>query len=274
MEGSVTNCISTNEITTVEIKEVTVVEVRNPLNHEFRKKKYTDYEICLKTTSKAFMISQSFVRRRYSDFVWLRSWLSENNEAYASRKMPPLPPKKLVKRFDSEFLEERRKGLQKFLKKVLERNVFLSDKALHLFLQSTMHVKQIKEYLKSNMQPDIFEINFCQVDGEYIPTPTNHHIDSDTTSDVANIPRCIDNESLCTESSLPMSYDSSTSCSWSSYENVNVGDCIDPQINTGSGNNIISAKGHTDTEKIVTEVIDDLLKIVSQCPPGRLVMTS
>ena len=270
MEGSVTNCISTNEVTPVEIKEVTVVEVRNPVNHESQKKKYTDYEICLKTTSKAFMISQSFVRRRYSDFVWLRSWLSENNEAYASRKMPPLPPKKLVKRFDSEFLEGRRKGLQKFLKNVLERNVFLSDKALHLFLQSTMHVKQIKEYLKGNIQPDIFEINFGQVGGEY-NIPTDNHIDSDTTSGVANIARCVDNENSCEESSLPCSYDSST-CSWSSYENVNVGDCIDPQINTG--NHSISAKRHTDTEKIVIEVIDDLLKVVSKCPPGRLVMAS
>ena len=246
MEGSVTNCITTNEVTTVEIKEVTVVEVRNPVNHKFQKKKYTDYEICLKTTSKAFMISQSFVRRRYSDFVWLRSWLSQNNEAYTSRKMPPLPPKKLVKRFDSEFLEERRKGLQKFLKNVLERNVFLSDKALHLFLQSTMHVKQIKEYLKGNVHPDIAEINF--LDGEYIPAATDNHIDSDTASGVANTPRCIDNESSCGESSLPCSYDSSICSSWSSYENVNVGDCIDPQINAGDnhGNN---AEGHKpDTE--------------------------
>eukprot|EP00794_Sanderia_malayensis_P005486 gene5486-6171_t len=130
-------------------REITVVEIRNAITHpKDNGKKYTDFEICLKTNSKAFTLSRSSVRRRYSDFVWLRKWLSENNEGFSSiRKTPSLPPKKILGRFEDEFIEERMKGLQRFLRKVIEHNVFLSDKALHLFLQSNMKVAEIESYL-------------------------------------------------------------------------------------------------------------------------------
>ncbi|XP_065072001.1 sorting nexin-10A-like [Rhopilema esculentum] len=130
-------------------REVTVVEIRNPIIQQKKNgKRYTDFEICLKSNSKAFTIGRSSVRRRYSDFVWLRNWLSENNEGFSSiRKTPSLPPKKLIGRFEVEFIQNRMKGLQRFLRKVIEQNVFLSDKALHLFLQSNLSVKQIENYL-------------------------------------------------------------------------------------------------------------------------------
>lgn len=132
-------------------KEVTVVEVRNPLIHEdsliITTKAFTDYEICIKTTSKAFIIPQSYVRRRYSDFVWLRNWLIKQNDAFSRTEMPKLPPKKIVGNNDPEFVQKRMHGLQKFMRKVIEHNVFLSDKALHLFLQSGMNVKEIEHYL-------------------------------------------------------------------------------------------------------------------------------
>jgi len=125
-------------------KEVTVVEVRNPVTHQTKFASFTDFEICIKTTSKAFTLAQSHVRRRYSDFVWLRNWLERHTSIGST---PRLPPKKIIGRFDDEFLEIRMKGLQKFLKKVLRHNVFLSDKALHLFLQSSLSISQIEDYM-------------------------------------------------------------------------------------------------------------------------------
>ena len=132
-----------------KVKEVTVVEVRNPLTqHEGSSlKQYTDYEVCIKTTSKAFIIPQSSVRRRYSDFVWLRAFLEKHNDVFSRVTTPKLPPKKLVGRNNPDFIQSRMRGLQKFLRKVIEYNVFLSDKSLHLFLQSGMQVKQIESYL-------------------------------------------------------------------------------------------------------------------------------
>ena len=132
-----------------DAKEVTVVEVRNPVMHHGGSslKQYTDYEVCIKTTSKAFIIPQSSVRRRYSEFVWLRTYLGNQNDVFSRVKTPNLPPKKLVGKNNPEFIQSRMRGLQKFLRKIIEHNVFLSDKALHLFLQSGMKVKQIENYL-------------------------------------------------------------------------------------------------------------------------------
>ena len=131
------------------VKEITVVEVRNPLIHQQGSslKQYTDYEVCVKTTSKAFIIPQSSVRRRYSEFVWLRNYLGKQNDIFSRVKTPKLPPKKLVGKNDPDFIQTRMHGLQKFLRKIIEHNVFLSDKALHLFLQSGMKCNQIEDYL-------------------------------------------------------------------------------------------------------------------------------
>lgn len=131
------------------VKEITVVEVRNPVMHYQGSslKQYTDYEVCVKTTSKAFIIPQSSVRRRYSEFVWLRNYLGKQNDIFSRVKTPKLPPKKLVGKNDPDFIQTRMHGLQKFLRKIIEHNVFLSDKALHLFLQSGMKVNQIEDYL-------------------------------------------------------------------------------------------------------------------------------
>lgn len=131
------------------VKEITVVEVRNPLIHfqGSSLKQYTDYEVCVKTTSKAFIIPQSSVRRRYSEFVWLRNYLGKQNDIFSRVKTPKLPPKKLVGKNNPDFIQSRMRGLQKFLRKIIEHNVFLSDKSLHLFLQSGMKCNQIEDYL-------------------------------------------------------------------------------------------------------------------------------
>lgn len=58
-----------------------------------------------------------FVVRRYSDFVWLRDQLEKEFVGYL---IPPLPEKKTMGRFEAEFIEVRRRYLQKFLRRVAE----------------------------------------------------------------------------------------------------------------------------------------------------------
>ncbi|XP_028843922.1 sorting nexin-11 isoform X2 [Denticeps clupeoides] len=79
------------------------------------------------TNSKAFTAKTSCVRRRYSEFVWLKKKLQKNVG--------------LVE----DFLEKRRKGLQSFLDRVLNMTVCLSDSQLHLFLQTQLPIGHIQD---------------------------------------------------------------------------------------------------------------------------------
>eukprot|EP01099_Mayorella_cantabrigiensis_P002015 TRINITY_DN187_c0_g2_i1.p1 TRINITY_DN187_c0_g2~~TRINITY_DN187_c0_g2_i1.p1 ORF type:complete len:439 (-),score=126.61 TRINITY_DN187_c0_g2_i1:102-1235(-) len=74
------------------------------------------------------------VRRRYSDFVWLRSQLVVNHPEII---VPPIPQKKTDKfmdRFGIEFLEKRRKGLELFLNRVALHPVLIASMDLNTFL--------------------------------------------------------------------------------------------------------------------------------------------
>ncbi|MCJ8746555.1 hypothetical protein PDJAM_G00143120 [Pangasius djambal] len=60
-------------------KEFVSVWVRDPqLHKEDFWHTHIDYEICLQTNSMCFQKKTSCVRRRYSEFVWLRQRLQDN----------------------------------------------------------------------------------------------------------------------------------------------------------------------------------------------------
>ncbi|CAB1333828.1 unnamed protein product, partial [Coregonus sp. 'balchen'] len=81
------------------------------------------------TNSLCFTKKISCVRRRYSEFVWLRQKLQANS---------------LLILNNAQQITERMKGLQKFLELTLESNLLLSDSCLHLFLQSDLGVSKIE----------------------------------------------------------------------------------------------------------------------------------
>jgi hypothetical protein len=73
------------------------------------------------------------VRRRYSDFEWLRNSLSK---LYPGYFIPPLPSKKFSgRRFEEDFIEKRMKFLNKFLRIICENEIFKSSESLVSFLQ-------------------------------------------------------------------------------------------------------------------------------------------
>ncbi|OQR66286.1 hypothetical protein BIW11_14253, partial [Tropilaelaps mercedesae] len=87
-------------------------------------------------------MSRSMVRRRYSEFVILRSILQEQ---HPSLSVPRLPGRTLLgKRFDQRFIQDRCSGLHSFLKAIVEQPVYLSNKSLHLFLQSSLTMEQVQ----------------------------------------------------------------------------------------------------------------------------------
>jgi sorting nexin-3/12 len=51
------------------------IDLLNPETHGVGNKRYTDYELRMRTNLPVFRVKESCVRRRYSDFDWLRGEL-------------------------------------------------------------------------------------------------------------------------------------------------------------------------------------------------------
>ena len=106
------NCtiIQKSDLNNIDI----VSKIENPriIKDSYIKLSYVLYDI----------ITEQFkwnVQRRYSDFIWLRDCLSA---AFPMEIIPLLPKKKITnKRFESNFIEKRQKGLQQFLNEILTK---------------------------------------------------------------------------------------------------------------------------------------------------------
>lgn len=126
--------------------EVTKVVVAEPQETKRRfGMPYTTYSI---TVTPAIQDITS-VRRRYSDFVWLRKQLVDT---FPGMFIPPLPPKSLLGNKKEKFIEERQRGLQEFMDRLIERNqCFINCTPFQLFVtkHSTTYDKGKKAVEKS-----------------------------------------------------------------------------------------------------------------------------
>ncbi|CAN9508789.1 unnamed protein product [Ophioblennius macclurei] len=131
-----------------EEDEFVAVRVQDPrIQSEGSWNSYVDYKIFLHTNSKAFTAKTSCVRRRYSEFVWLRKKMQKNAGLVP---VPDLPGKSFFSFSNEDFLERRRKGLQLFLEKVVQTTVCLSDSQLHLFLQTQLPIGHILDCVQGH----------------------------------------------------------------------------------------------------------------------------
>jgi sorting nexin-1/2 len=71
--------------------------------------------------------------RRYSDFAWLCQELSKE---FPGIIVPPLPDKLTVGRFGEDFVESRKRGLEKFLQRVAAHAELSNSQYFIVFLQS------------------------------------------------------------------------------------------------------------------------------------------
>eukprot|EP01134_Creolimax_fragrantissima_P006964 CFRG6964T1 len=91
------------------------------------RKAYTVYKIIVSVGRQLFAIY-----RRYSDFYNLHSKLSSH---FSNILLPPLPPKRyLLDNFDPQFIDKRRKGLQNYLKFVLNNRILAHSDIVFGFL--------------------------------------------------------------------------------------------------------------------------------------------
>ncbi|KAK5881611.1 hypothetical protein CesoFtcFv8_022390 [Champsocephalus esox] len=131
-----------------EEDEFVAVRVQDPrVQNEGSWNSFVDYKIFLHTNSKAFTAKTSCVRRRYSEFSWLKKKLQKNTGLVP---VPDLPAKSFFSFINEDFLERRRKGLQAFLDSVVNMTVCLSDSQLHLFLQTQLPVGHILDCVQGH----------------------------------------------------------------------------------------------------------------------------
>ncbi|XP_062510641.1 sorting nexin-12-like [Corticium candelabrum] len=116
------------------------IDVGSPQTHGLGRNRYTDYEVRMRTNLPIFKIKESTVRRRYSDFEWLRNELERESKIV----VPALPGKALKRQlpfrgddglFNDDFIEDRRKGLEQFIAKVAGHPLAQNERCLHVFLQ-------------------------------------------------------------------------------------------------------------------------------------------
>lgn len=116
------------------------VDVVCPETHGVGKKRYTDYEVRMRSNLPVFKLKNSSVRRRYSDFEWLKAELERDSKIV----VPQLPGKALKRMlpfrgddgiFEEDFIEERRQGLEAFVNRIAGHPLAQNEKCLHMFLQ-------------------------------------------------------------------------------------------------------------------------------------------
>ncbi|XP_040262731.1 sorting nexin-7 [Bufo bufo] len=130
-----------------EVKDL-FITVDEPESHITAIETFITYRIATKTTRSEFDSSEFEVRRRYQDFLWLKSRLEE---AHPTLIIPPLPEKFIVKgmveRFNDDFIETRRKALHKFLNRIADHPTLTFNEDFKIFLTAqawelTSHKKQ------------------------------------------------------------------------------------------------------------------------------------
>ncbi|XP_075792710.1 sorting nexin-7 isoform X3 [Pelodiscus sinensis] len=111
------------------------ITVDDPESHITAIETFITYRVVTKTSRGEFDSSEYEVRRRYQDFLWLKSRLEESHPTLI---IPPLPEKFIMKgmveRFNDEFIETRRKALHKFLNRIAEHPTLTFNEDFKIFL--------------------------------------------------------------------------------------------------------------------------------------------
>ncbi|KAK5071789.1 intercellular trafficking and secretion [Lithohypha guttulata] len=107
---------------------------------------YVSYEILTQTDFQSFMKSEFSVRRRFTDFVFLRHALYKEYQAAA---IPPLPEKNNMAyvrgdRFSPEFTQRRAWSLHRFIKRITQHPILRRAPIFLLFLETQDWNQQMK----------------------------------------------------------------------------------------------------------------------------------
>lgn len=112
-------------------------QVSDPVQHADGMQKYTSYRVDVRPLVDGNMqdvnLHPSAVLRRYSDFLWLFDKLQQERSGAI---VPPLPEKQPVGRFSPAFVEDRRRQLERFLRRVAVHPELADAPSLDTFLRA------------------------------------------------------------------------------------------------------------------------------------------
>ncbi|KAJ1895340.1 Vacuolar protein sorting-associated protein vps5 [Kickxella alabastrina] len=97
------------------------------------KSSYIAYKVCTHSDAPMFRESEMVVRRRYRDFDWLAQELVARHPGII---VPAIPEKQSMGRFEDEFVEARRAGLESCLMRISEHPVLWCDDVFRLFIEA------------------------------------------------------------------------------------------------------------------------------------------
>jgi anion-transporting ArsA/GET3 family ATPase len=192
---------STNECKEeVEInREQIKIYVCDPKKHKSNLDSFITYLITTQTYNDSVKINESNVRRRYNDFIWLKTLLDTK---YPFNIISPLPAKHTLSKKlhvvadDGEFIRRRMigkksktleciflfcfcvLGLQNFLQRIIDNPIISIDPSVQLFLTAdddTLHSAQQQQSPSSPLTPQVISSNsspFRQPMGRGKPIPS------------------------------------------------------------------------------------------------------
>jgi len=123
------------------------VSVSEPTKQGENVSSYTIYKISTETIRKVFNGTSFTVLRRFSDFTWLHDQLEMQ---VPGAIIPSLPQKVIVGRFSPDFIERRRRSLERFLLKVSRHSELSITSPFIIFLTAN---EQEFEGAKIQLQP-------------------------------------------------------------------------------------------------------------------------
>ncbi|KAJ2787089.1 Vacuolar protein sorting-associated protein vps5, partial [Coemansia interrupta] len=110
-----------------------MIQVTEPVKVSDSLKSYIAYKVRTRSDAPMFRESDMIVRRRYRDFDWL---IQELVARHPGIIVPAIPEKQSMGRFEDEFVESRRSGLESCLRRISEHPVLWCDDVFRLFLEA------------------------------------------------------------------------------------------------------------------------------------------
>ncbi|KAJ2858391.1 Vacuolar protein sorting-associated protein vps5 [Coemansia erecta] len=109
------------------------ISVTEPVKVSDSLKSYIAYKVRTQSDAPMFRDNDMAVRRRYRDFDWL---IQELIARHPGIIVPAIPEKQSMGRFEDEFVESRRAGLESCLGRISQHPVLWCDDVFRLFLEA------------------------------------------------------------------------------------------------------------------------------------------
>ncbi|KAJ2549916.1 Vacuolar protein sorting-associated protein vps5, partial [Coemansia sp. RSA 1933] len=128
------------------------IRITDPVKVSDSLKSYIAYKVYTQSDAKMFRESSMVVRRRYRDFDWL---IQELVARHPGIIVPPIPEKQSMGRFEDEFVEARRAGLESSLARISEHPVLWCDSVFRIFLEADYFATKARNITETRVSMEI-----------------------------------------------------------------------------------------------------------------------